>query len=302
MSATATQPRGLTAAHETQRPDLSRIAPNRRFQWRKYLGVLIPGGVLALVVLLTIFASVIAPFDPNKVDMRNALSGPSWDHWLGTDQLGRDQLSRLLYGGRSTLALSGLAMLAISGIGAVVGISIGYFGGKLDLIVSASLTMLLSLPSLLLTLAILGIMGPGTTSLFVALIGAGWVGHARILRASVLSLREQVYVEAAVSSGASTARVLARHILPNLLTQVIILATLDIGALILTITSLSFLGLGVQPPTPDWGTMLNDARPYFTAVPLLVIIPGVTIAVIVLCGNLLGDAIRDLADVGHRKR
>jgi peptide/nickel transport system permease protein len=234
--------------------------------------------------------------------MRNALSSPSWDHWLGTDQLGRDQLSRLLYGGRSTLALSGLAMLAISGIGAVVGISIGYFGGKLDLIISAFLTMLLSLPSLLLTLAILGIMGPGTTSLFVALIGAGWVGHARILRASVLSLREQVYVEAAVSSGASTARVLARHILPNLLTQVIILATLDIGALILTITSLSFLGLGVQPPTPDWGTMLNDARPYFTAVPLLVIIPGVTIAVIVLCGNLLGDAIRDLADVGHRKR
>lgn len=302
MSATATQPRGLTTAHETQLPDLSRFSRNRRLQWRKYLGVLVPGGVLALVVLLTIFASVIAPFDPNKVDMRNTLSGPTWDHWLGTDQLGRDQLSRLLYGGRSTLLLSGLAMLTISGIGAVIGISIGYFGGKLDLIISAFLTMLLSLPSLLLTLAILGIMGPGTTSLFVALIGAGWVGHARILRASVLSLREQVYVEAAVSSGASTARVLARHILPNLLTQVIILATLDIGALILTITSLSFLGLGVQPPTPDWGTMLNDARPYFTAVPLLVIIPGVTIAVIVLCGNLLGDAIRDLADVGHRKR
>lgn len=302
MSASVTQGGGLAAAHEAQLPDLSRLTPHRRFRWRSYLGVLVPGGVLALVVLLTIFASVIAPFDPNTVDMRNALAGPSRDHWLGTDQLGRDQLSRLLYGGRSTLALSGLAMLAISGIGAVVGISIGYFGGKLDLIISAFLTMLLSLPSLLLTLAILGIMGPGTISLFVALIGAGWVGHARILRASVLSLREQVYVEAAVSSGASTARVLARHILPNLLTQVIILATLDIGALILTITSLSFLGLGVQPPNPDWGTMLNDARPYFTAVPLLVIIPGVTIAVIVLCGNLLGDAIRDLADVGHRKR
>ncbi|CAN5614244.1 ABC transporter permease [soil metagenome] len=302
MSATATQSGGIAAAASPALPRLGERTRSGGKNWRKYVGIAIPGGVLAIVVLLTIFASVIAPFDPNKVDMRSALSGPSSDHWLGTDQLGRDQLSRLLYGGRSTLMLSFLAMLAISGIGAVIGISIGYFGGKLDLIISAFLTMLLSLPSLLLTLAILGVMGPGTTSLLVALVGAGWVGHARILRSSVLSLREQVYVEAAVSSGASTARVLARHILPNLLTQVIILATLDIGALILTISSLSFLGLGVQPPTPDWGTMLNDARPYFSAVPLLVIIPGVTIAVIVLCGNLLGDAIRDLADVGHRNR
>lgn len=302
MSATATQSRGLTATADAALPHLSGLSRARRFRLRKYAGVVIPGGVLALVVLVTIFASFIAPYDPNEVEMRSALASPSWDHWLGTDQLGRDQLSRLLYGGRSTLALSGLAMLAITAIGSVIGITIGYFGGKVDLVISAILTMLLSLPSLLLTLAILGIMGPGTTSLFVALIGAGWVGHARILRASVLSLREQVYVEAAVNSGASTLRVLGRHILPNLLTQVIILATLDIGALILTITSLSFLGLGVQPPTPDWGTMLNDARPYFTAVPLLVIVPGVTIAVIVLCGNLLGDAIRDLADVGHRKR
>lgn len=302
MSATATQPQGLMATADATTPHRSGRSRISRLRLRAYAGIAVPGGVLALVVLATILASVIAPYDPNEVQMRNALAGPSWDHWLGTDQLGRDQLSRLLYGGRSTLALSGLAMLAITAIGAAVGVTIGYFGGRLDLVISAILTMLLSLPSLLLTLAILGIMGPGTTSLFVALIGAGWVGHARILRASVLSLREQVYVEAAISSGASTARVLGRHILPNLLTQVIILATLDIGALILTITSLSFLGLGVQPPTPDWGTMLNDARPYFSAVPLLVIVPGVTIAVIVLCGNLLGDAIRDLADVGHRKR
>ena len=128
------------------------------------------------------------------------------------------------------------------------------------------------------------------------------MGHARIIRSSVLSLREQLYIEAAVSIGSSTRRVLFRHLLPNLLTTIIILATLDIGALVLTITSLSFLGLGVQPPTPDWGTMLNDARPYFSAVPLLVIVPGVTIAVLVLCGNLLGDAIRDLADIGHQPR
>ena len=129
-----------------------------------------------------------------------------------------------------------------------------------------------------------------------------WSSLAASPRSSVLSLREQLYIEAAVSIGSSTRRVLFRHLLPNLLTTIIILATLDIGALVLTITSLSFLGLGVQPPTPDWGTMLNDARPYFSAVPLLVIVPGVTIAVLVLCGNLLGDAIRDLADIGHQPR
>jgi peptide/nickel transport system permease protein len=134
----------------------------------------------------------------------------------------------------------------------------------------------------------------------VALIGAGWVGHARIIRSAMLSLREHLYVEAAVGLGASSSRVLLRHLLPNVLTTVVILATLDIGALILTITSLSFLGLGVQPPTPDWGTMLNDGRPYFSAVPLLVIVPGIVIATVVLMGNLLGDGIRDLVDRGRR--
>jgi peptide/nickel transport system permease protein len=232
--------------------------------------------------------------------MQNTLSGPTWEHPLGTDQLGRDQLSRLLYGGRSTLALSFVAMLLTIAIGVVIGVVTGYFGGKIDLVISAVLTMLLALPSLLLTLAILGVMGPGTTSLLVALVGAGWVGHARIIRAAILSLREQLYVDAAVSLGASSGRVLVRHLLPNVLTTVVILATLDIGALILTITSLSFLGLGVQPPTPDWGTMLNDARPYFSSVPLLVIVPGVVIALVVLMGNLLGDGLRDLVDRGRR--
>lgn len=292
----------LAGAAERSLPHEPSWSKQRSFPVRKYLAVLIPGGVLALIVLLTLLAPWIAPYEPNTIDMKNALSGPTSEHWLGTDQLGRDQLTRLLYGGRTTLLLSGLAMLTISLIGAVVGITIGYFSGKLDLAVSAILTMLLSLPSLLLTLAILGILGPSTSSLFIALIGAGWVGHARIIRAAVLSLREQLYVEAAVSIGASTQRVLLRHLLPNLITTIIILATLDIGALVLTITSLSFLGLGVQPPTPDWGTMLNEARPYFSAVPLLVIVPGVTIALLVLCGNLLGDAIRDLADIGHRPR
>jgi peptide/nickel transport system permease protein len=136
--------------------------------------------------------------------------------------------------------------------------------------------------------------------LLVALIGAGWTTHARLIRASVISLREQLYVEAAVSIGAGSARILTRHILPNLITTVVVLATLDLGVLMLTVSALSFLGLGVQPPTPDWGTMLNDARPYFSAVPLLVIVPGLTLTFVVLAANMLGDGLRDLADRGRR--
>lgn len=269
---------------------------------RRNLNVVIPGGFLLVVGLITVLAPVIAPYDPNELNMRMALTGPSGEHWLGTDQLGRDQLTRLMYGGQSTLYLAVMAVFATVTIGTVVGVVSGYFGGKLDLLTSSVLNMLLALPSLLLTLAILGIMGPGTRSFLVALVASGWVVHARVMRSAVLSLREQLYIEAALSLGATSGRVLARHLLPNLITTVVVLATLDIGVLILTITSLSFLGLGVQPPTPDWGTMLNDARPYFSAVPLLVIVPGVTITLIVLAANLLGDGLRDLVDSGRRTR
>ncbi len=274
----------------------------RTFSIRRNLNVILPGGFLLLVTLLTVFAPVIAPHDPNLLNMRMALTGPSSEHWLGTDQLGRDQLSRLLYGGQSTLYLAFAAVAATVTIGVVVGLASGYFGGKIDLFFSSILNMLLALPSLLLTLAILGIMGPGSRSFLVALIASGWVTHARIVRSAVLTLREQLYVEAAISAGASSFRVVARHLLPNLLTTVVVLATLDLGVLILTITSLSFLGLGVQPPTPDWGSMLNDARPYFSSVPLLVIVPGVTITAIVLAANLVGDGLRDLVDRGRRTR
>jgi ABC-type dipeptide/oligopeptide/nickel transport system permease subunit len=189
-------------------------------------------------------------------------------------------------------------VLGTVSLGLFFGILAGYFGGKIDLVISQVLNVLLSLPSLLLALAILGILGPCTTGLQLALISTGWVVHARIIRAAILSLREQVYVESAVSIGASPARIVMRHLLPNLITTVAVLATLDLGVMILTITSLSFLGLGVQPPTADWGTMLNDARSYFGQYPLLVFAPGVCISVVVLASNLLGDAIRDLVDVG----
>lgn len=274
----------------------------RRFPWHRlrknWIGFA-SGGLLVVVILSALFAPVLAPHDPNKVAMMEALQGTSDDNLLGTDQLGRDQLSRLLYGGSKTLTMAGLAMLGTVAIGLVFGVAAGYLGGKVDLVISQMLNVLLSLPSLLLALAILGVLGPGTGSLLIALIATGWVAHARIFRAAVLGLREQVYVESAVSLGAGPGRVVVRHLLPNLVTTVAVLATLDLGVMILTITSLSFLGLGVQPPTADWGTMLNDARSYFGQYPLLVLTPGLAISLVVLASNLLGDAIRDIVDVGR---
>lgn len=229
--------------------------------------------------------------------MTEILAGPSRAHWLGTDQLGRDHLSRLLYGGSTTLQLAGIAMLGTVALGLFFGVLAGYFGGYIDLLVSQALNILMALPSLLLALAILGILGPSTTSLLLALIAAGWAGHARIFRSAILSLREQLYIESAVSIGATPARVVLRHLLPNLVTTIAVLATLDLGVMILTITSLSFLGLGVQPPTADWGTMLQEARQYFGQYPLLVIAPGICISLVVVASNFLGDGIRDIVDI-----
>jgi len=272
------------------------VRPRRR-TLRRYWAVGVPGAILLTFILAAALAPWIAPYDPNALDMPNQLANPSWAHPLGTDQLGRDQFSRLLHGGRVTLAMSAIATFGTVVIGLAVGVVAGYFGGKVDAGISTLLTVLLALPSLLLTLAILGILGPGTSTLLIALIGAGWVGQARIFRASILSLREQLYVDAAISLGASTPRILLRHLVPNLATTVVVIATLDLGANILTVTSLSFLGLGVQPPTADWGTMLNDARQYFGQFPWLVIAPGLCITLVALVSNLLGDAIRDLVDV-----
>ena len=267
---------------------------------RRLRAALIPGVVLLLIIVAALLAPILAPYDPDTLDMAVALTGPSAAHPLGTDQLGRDQFSRLLYGGRATLILTLAGTFGTVVIALLVGVLSGYIGGRLDLLISTILTVLLALPSLLLTLAILGVLGPGTRSLLIALIGAGWVGQARIFRAAILSLREQLYVEAAVGAGASPTWIVLRHLLPNLLPTVVVLATLDLGALLLTVSSLSFLGMGVQPPTADWGVMLNDARPYFGELPLLAVVPGLCITVVALASNLLGDALRDLVDVGRR--
>lgn len=286
---------GSLPARRSDRRDWGpRLALHR---WRPLLA---PGLILGFFGMVALLAPLIAPYDPNALSMSNLLAGASWEHPLGTDQLGRDLLSRLLYGGRMTLALALVSAAGIVSIGLLFGVIAGYIGGYVDLLISTLLTMLLALPNLLLTLALLGILGPGTQSLLIALVGAGWVGHARIFRAQILSLREQLYVEAAIGIGCSPLRIILRHLTPNLIPTIIVLATLDLGALLLIVTSLSFLGLGVQPPNPDWGVMLNDARPYIGQTPLLILGPGVCITLTALSSNLLGDAIRDLADRAQR--
>ena len=278
---------------------LNRLSNVARAIRRQPLSVTFPALLLVAIVGTTLFANWIAPYNPNTLSMQEMLAKPSSDHLLGTDQLGRDVLSRVLHGGRTTIMMSLIGTAAIALIGLVVGVSAGYIGGRFDLVVSTILTVVLSVPSLLLTLAILGMLGAGNRTLLIALVGAGWAGPARVFRAGVIALRESVYVEAAESLGASRSRILIRHIVPNLLTTVVVLATLDLGALILTVTSLSFLGLGVQPPNADWGTMLNEARTYFGQYPMLAIAPGLCITVVALLCNLVGDGIRDLVDIGR---
>jgi peptide/nickel transport system permease protein len=299
MSSIGNTARALPLPREKDSLDVHPLRKMREWAGRQRLSLVIPATLLLAIIAASILASVVTPYDPNALSMQEMLASPSPEHLLGTDQLGRDVFSRLLYGGRTTIVMALIGTAAITTIGLLVGLVSGYAGGRVDLVISTLLTVLLAVPNLLLTLAILGVLGAGTNTLLIALIGAGWAGHARIFRSTVLSLRESVYVEAAKSIGASRGRILFRHILLNLLTTVVVLATLDMGALILTVTSLSFLGLGVQPPNADWGTMLNEARTYFGQYPVLALAPGIAISLVALLCNLLGDALRDVVDVGR---
>ena len=275
---------------------LSGWARGVRRRWIGFAG----GIILGLFLLAGILASVIAPQDPNKIDLTADLLGPGPRHFLGTDQLGRDVFSRLLYGARSTLGLAIPITLAVTAIGIVVGLVAGYFGGWIDMIISALLNALFALPGLVLTLAVLALLGPGRLSLLVALIAAGWASFARIVRGPVLVIRESGYVESARAIGATDRRILIRHVLPNVLGPILVLATLDFGTVLLSIAALSFLGLGERPPAAEWGTMLNDGRPYFRSHPLLMVLPGLCIFLLVLGANLLGDTLRDVFDPRHR--
>ncbi len=254
---------------------------------------------LALVTLFTVsalLAPVLAPHEPNAVDAIDRLAPSSWEHPLGTDELGRDTLSRILYGARWSLGTAAVATVAIMAIGIFVGTVAGYFGGLLDTVLMRVVDVLLAFPSFVLYLAILGTLGPGLRNLMIALVIITWDEYARVVRGLVLSLRERGFVRASLALGASDRRLMVRHILPNVVPPVVVLASLQTGKLILALAALGFFGLGVQPPTPEWGTMINQSRLFLQTAPALMVWPGLAISLTVLGFNLLGDGLRDVLD------
>jgi peptide/nickel transport system permease protein len=258
--------------------------------------------VVAVVLLAAIFAPIVSPFDPLAQDIGQRLKEPGWQdaqgrvHLLGTDHLGRDILARIIYGSRIAL-LVGLAAVLISGVlGMAIGLVAGYFRGKVDDVLMRLADVQLAFPFILLAIAVIGVLGPNLRNIIVVIGVSSWVVYARVVRGEVLSIREREFVQAAIALGSRDGRILVRHVLPNAFTPWLVVATLDMARVIVIESALSFLGLGVQPPTPTWGGMLADGRVYLSTAWWLATFPGLAILVTVLGINLFGDGLRDTLD------
>lgn len=252
--------------------------------------------LLALVgtlIAMCLLAPLIARFDPTATDFTRMLMPPSAENWLGTDDFGRDVFSRLLHGGRVSLAVAAVAVLIVMGIGTVVGIAAGYFGGVVDLLLTKLIDVLLAFPRLVLAIAVAALMGGGITSLIIAISVVAWPSYARIIRAFTLQVAGEGYVQAARTLGTPVWRILGGHVALNLIGPILVLAMLDLGNLMLAISALSFLGLGVAPPAPEWGSMLNEGRALMEIAPWLVLTPGAAIFLVVLSANYFADIARD---------
>ena len=249
-----------------------------------------------MILLAAIFAPHVAPYDPNNVMLELKLQPPSGAHWLGTDHLGRDILSRLIYGAQVSVGTVSTIILWILVLGFLVGCFSGYAGGKIDAFLMRLCDVFLTFPTFILAMFLIGILGTGLTNVVIAIVLTHWAWYARLIRGFVLSLKNREYILAARVSGASRTKIVLQHIVPPVFAQLVILATLDIGHMILHVSGLSFLGLGVAPPTPEWGVMINDARQFLWTNPGLIVYPGVMIFITVMSFNLLGDALRDALD------
>jgi peptide/nickel transport system permease protein len=257
----------------------------------------------AAIVLVAALAAVVGPaltpFSPAAQELPLRLEGPTWAHPFGLDELGRDVLSRILAGARISF-LIGLVVVTVSAaVGTVLGAVAGYFGGVVDDVISRVTDTLLAFPGLLLAIALVAVLGPSIGSVLFALTIIGWVGYARLVRGQVLRAREFEYVQAARALGAGMSRVLFRHVVPTAIPAVVVQATLGMAGAVISEAALSFLGLGVQPPTPSWGTMLSGGRTHLLDAPHLTLFPGLAIALLVLGFNFLGDGLRDLTDPRH---
>ena len=259
--------------------------------------------LLAGFVLCAVFAPWLAPRDPGQLDLGGRLLGPGHGHWFGTDELGRDILSRTIFGARISLAVA-VSVVALSlGTGLIAGAAAGFYGGWTDTVLNIYVTnAFLALPGILLAIAFVAFMGPGLFNLVLALSISGWVGYARLVRAQVMAVKEREFVEAARALGASDLRVACcRHILPNILQPLIVQAAIGMAGAVLAEATLSFLGLGVPPPTASWGAMLNDARSHLFDSPYLAVFPAIAVMLAVLSFNFIGDALRDFLDPRTRQ-
>jgi peptide/nickel transport system permease protein len=258
---------------------------------------LVIGGLIILIlVCLAIFAPVLATHGIDKPDMRNRFSYPSLEHLLGTDNLGRDLWSRLIYGARISLSIGVISVTCAALIGTTVGLAAGYFGGWVDMLLMRITDVFLGFPAIVLTLAIVAVLGPGIINISAAIIAVTWTEYARVVRATTLVLREQNYVQAARALGANAPRILFREILPNALGPIVVLASLGLGTAVIIESAMSFLGFGLPPPTPTWGWTLSYGTRFIRDEPWLSIISGATIMITVLGFNLLGDGLRDILD------
>jgi peptide/nickel transport system permease protein len=252
--------------------------------------------LLAVLILLSVFAGVLAPYNPIKRNVAESMVGPSPRHWLGTDPLGRDQFSRVLYGGRLSLYV-GLASVVLSmAIGVPVGLASGYFGGIVDGTLMRMVDLILAFPGIIFAIWLVAMLGPGINQVILANALFNMPSFARIIRGNVLTMKEADYVHAARSLGANDLHILATHILPNVVAPIVVLASLTVSDAVLTAASLSFLGLGSQPPTPEWGAMLSDGRPFLRNAWWLSLFPGLMLTLTVLGSNIVGDGLRDALD------
>jgi peptide/nickel transport system permease protein len=264
---------------------------------RKYsVGILISTGILALFLFMELFAGFIAPHNPEEANLQDRLQGPSMEYPLGTDHLGRCIMSRIIFGARISLSVGLLVVSTSLVFGMAVGTISGYYGGMLDEIIMRIVDTFLAFPGLLLALGISGLFGAGFTNMVIALIIVEWTSYARLARSSVIEIKEHDYVTASRGLGAKDSHIIIHHIIPNIISPLIVMATIGMGYAILASAGLSFLGFGVQSPTPEWGSMLTDGRIYIRSAPYIMIFPGLAIMAAVLAFNYLGDDLRDMLD------
>lgn len=259
-------------------------------------------GTLAVLLLIgSIFSSHLTPYDPYLQDLSNAKAAPSMEHLLGTDRYGRDMLSRVIIGSRTSIYSTLLLVAIITAFGTAIGVICGWFGKWIDVILMRISDMFLAFPGLVFALAVAGVLGGGLQNAIIALAAISWPKYARIARSQTLAQKETVYLRAAKLSGSSTVKIIFKHILPNIIGPILVTAMLDIGTMMMELAGLSFLGLGAKPPTAEWGSMMSDTRSLITIVPWVTLAPGIAIFISVMIFNLLGDTIRDYADPKNRE-